>query len=98
MTSRLDFGPNMLALFLQAHVLHAGTLAATRPFEQRDADEDRIRAEREAILDYAAKANVQGPVVLRAMRADPRLTPSIRVALWRSMGIDPDIHSRRAAA
>lgn len=97
MTSRIDFGPDTLALFLQAHVLHAGTLAASRPFDQRDADEDRIRAEREAILEYAARANVQGPVVLRAMRADPRLTPSIRVALWRSMGIDPDIHSKRAA-
>lgn len=97
MTSRLDFGPNTLALFLQAHVLHAGTLAASKPFDQREADEDRIRAEREAILDYAARAKVQGPVVLRAMRADPRLTPSIRVALWRSMGIDPGIHSKRAA-
>lgn len=98
MTSRLDFGPNTLALFLQAHVLHAGTMAASRPFAEREADEDRIRAEREAILDYAAKANVHGPVVLRAMRADPRLRPSIRVALWRAMGIDPDIHKRRPAA
>ena len=97
MTSRIDYGPDMLALFLKAHVMHEGSLAATRPFEEREVDEDRIRAHREAILDLAVRANVQGPVVLRGMRADPRLTPSTRVALWRAMGIDPDIHSRRAA-
>lgn len=97
MTSRLDYGPDMLALFLKAHVLHAGTLASTKPFNQRDTDEDRMRGQREAVLDLAARANVQGPVVLRGMRADPRLTQSTRVALWRAMGIDPDIHSKRAA-
>lgn len=95
MTSRLNFGPDMLALFVQAHVMFAGVLAASKPFERRSVDASRIAAEREFILDLAAKAGVRAPVVLRAMRADGRIYPSHRIALWRAMGIDPLIHERK---
>lgn len=95
MTSRLDYGPDMLALFLQAHVMCAGVLAASKPFEQRAHDDSRIRAEREYILDIAASAGVRAPVARRAMRGDGRIYPSHRIALWRAMGIDPLIHERK---
>lgn len=94
MTKRLDFGPEMLALFLQAHVLHAGMMAATLPFEDRHADDDRARGERECILAIGGRAALKGEVVLRAMRTDLRLTQAQRAALWRALDIDPDIHEK----
>lgn len=97
MTSRIDYGPDMLALFLQAHVMFAGVVAATKPFEERDRDRSRIRAEREYLLDLAAEAGVKEPVLLRAMKADRRLSPVQRLAVWRAMDIDPHIHEREAA-
>lgn len=95
MTSRLDFGPEMLALFLQAHVMFAGVMAASKPFERRAVDASRVPAEREYILHLAATAGVRAPVALRAMRGDGRIYPSHRIALWRAMGIDPLIHERK---
>lgn len=94
MTSRLDFGPDMLALFLQAHVRFAGVLAATKPFEDRDSDRSRIRAEREYLLDLAAEAGVKEPVLRRAMNADRRLSRVQRFAVWQALDIDPHIHER----
>lgn len=97
MTSRLDFGPDMLALFLRAHVMRAGLLAATKSFEQRADDTSRIRAEREYILDLAAASDLRAPTVRRAIRADKRLSGEQRAALWLAMGINPMIHEREPA-
>lgn len=94
MISRIDYGPDMLALFVQAHVMFAGVLAATKPFDERDSDRSRIRAEREYLLDLAAEAGVKEPVLLRAMNADRRLSSVQRLAVWQAMDIDPYIHER----
>ncbi len=98
MTSRLNFGPAMLALFLRAHVMFAGVMAAAKPFDERDQDQSRISAERECLLNLAAEAGVKAPVLRRAMDIDRRLTDAQRRAIWLAMGIDPDIHKRRPAA
>lgn len=97
MTSRLDFGSNMLALFLRAHVIYAGVLSASLPLEKKRLDGPRRAAELEEERRLAKLAGLSLTVLRRAMRGDPRLTQDERTALWLSMNIDPYIHLRRAA-
>lgn len=97
MIPALDFGPQMLALFLQAHVVHAGNMAAMGykvpaiRARKRKAGEE---AERRRI---AADAIVSLKVFDLAMRGSVIVHDRHRQSLWRALGIDPDIHHRRAA-
>lgn len=97
MTSRLDFGPGMLALFLRAHVIYAGVCGAALPVNQRKLDGMRKAAEQEEERRLAKAAGLRVETMRQAMRCSPKVTHDERTALWLAMDINPYIHQRRAA-
>lgn len=97
MTSRLDFGPGTLALFLTAHVVYAGVCGASLPLRQRKLDGPRKAAEQEEERRLAKAAGLSVATLRRAMRCHMTLTTDERTALWLSMQINPYIHQRNAA-
>lgn len=97
MTSRIDFGPGMLALFLRANVIYAGVCSASLPVDQRKLDGPRKAAEQEEERRLAKAASLRVETMRQAMRCSQKVTVDERVALWRAMEIDPYIHQRRAA-
>lgn len=93
MRPQIDYGPQMLALFLQAHVMLVGTLAAERPLAERDRDVGyrlAVKAERRRI---SHKARVKVVNFDRAILG-LRIKDEPRRALWRALGINPDIHNQ----
>ncbi|WP_133253036.1 hypothetical protein [Rhizobium wuzhouense] len=97
MTSRLEFGPQMLALFLQAHVVYAGVSGASLPVSQRKLDGPRKAAEHEEERRLAKAAGLSVETLRQAARCSHKVTLDERTALWLSMEINPYIHQRSAA-
>jgi hypothetical protein len=97
MTSRFDFGPGMLALFLRAHVIYAGVCGASLPVDQRKLDGPRKAAEQEEERRLAKAASLRVETMRRAMRCSQKVAADERMALWLAMGVDPYVHQRRAA-
>jgi hypothetical protein len=97
MTSRLDYGPSMLALFLRAHVVYAGVCGASLPVDQRKLDGPRKAAEQEEERRLSKAAGLRVETLRQAMRCSQKVSTTERTALWLSMGINPYIHQRRAA-
>lgn len=93
MTPRIDYGPQMLALFLQAHVMRVGTLAAERPLTERDRDVGyrlAAKAERRRIIDRSGTKTENFDRAIKGLK----ITDDARRALWRALGINPDIHNQ----
>lgn len=82
-----------LALFLQAHVMRAGALAAYLPIDKRANDPARRNAERGERTRLRHEADVSREVFDLAFCGKPVLTEHRR-RLWLAMGIDPDIGGR----
>lgn len=97
MTSRLEYGSAMLALFLKAHVVYAGVIGASLPLDQRRIDGPRRAAEQDEERRLAKIAGVSVTTLRRSMRGDNRISQDERTALWLAMEINPYIHQRRAA-
>lgn len=79
-----------LALFLQAHVMRAGALAADLTLDLRANDPARRNAERGERTRLRNAADVSREIFDLALAGKP-VMPGHRRRLWLAMGIDPDI-------
>lgn len=84
------FDAASLALFLQAHVMRAGALAADLPIDRRANDPSRRNAERSERARLRQEAEVSKEIFDLALAGKPVL-PAHRRRLWLAMGIDPHI-------
>ncbi len=84
------FNAASLALFLQAHVMRAGALAADLPIERRANDPARRNAERAARARIRREAEVSRDVFDAAFFGRP-VMPAHARRLWLAMEIDPHI-------
>ena len=84
------FNAEALSLFLQAHVMGAGALAADLPIERRANDPARRNAERAERARIRKAAGVSQDVFHAAFFGRPVLAAHAR-QLWLAMGIDPHI-------
>lgn len=84
------FNTASLALFLQAHVMRAGALAADLPIERRANDPSRRNAEKAERTRIRTEAEVSRAVFDLAFSGKP-VSPVHARRLWLAMGIDPHI-------
>ena len=82
-----------LALFLQAHVMRAGALAADLTPDLRANDPARRNAERGERVRLRKAADVSREIFDLALAGKP-VMPGHRRRLWLAMGIDPDLRGQ----